>query len=587
MIAATNFPVLIAGPVRRVSAGLAACAVALTVAMAASLAQEPTAPRPVGDTVLRLPLSDTDMDKVYGAVGHRLVWESPADREALRVAIAGLPAHGLRDDGFAPTIAALDRVANAERLSPEVDLAISRGALRYARALRGQLIRFAALEGDWAIRPEAYDAAAALGSAAAAGDLANHLASHAPTSDAYRAMQSALARYRAIEAAGGWPKVPEKPEAPPPVEQTVAEVAPARTPAIASDLTIAPPSALPANAVLPDGTIAPPEPSKFPVLEPGARDSRVPALRARLAAEGETLDGVDDLYDPALVEAMKRFQTRHGLLVDGRVGERSFRALNTSAGYRARQIALNLERMRWEPRATPPLMVRVNVPDAHVDLLENGTSVLRMRVVVGARKTSTPALASAIDRITVWPRWTLPYSIASKEQLPQLQQNADHLASQNMIILGRDGDPHGRDIDWSAYSASNFPFRLQQRPGPDNALGTFRFNFDNRFAVYLHDTPKKKGFARAVRAASHGCVRLEDARGLALALLGRDKGLSEAEIDAMLTARRTRDVSLETPVQVRLVYFTVFTESDGQIHFRTDLYDRDATLARAMDQARI
>jgi murein L,D-transpeptidase YcbB/YkuD len=563
----------------------AACAVALALALPANAAQVSSTLRPTGDAVLRLPLSDTDMDKVYGAVGHRLLWQVAADREALRAAIAGLESHGLTIAGFAPALAAIDR-AGEGAATPEDDLAISRGAVRYARALRGQLIRFAALDDDWAIRPEPYDAAAELGRAAVAGDLATYLASQAPTSGAYHALQTALLRYRSIEAEGGWPKVPDQPEAPPPpaLEQRVAQAPP--DPANASDLTIAKPSALPPNAVLPDGTIAPAEPPKFPVLEPGARDSRVPPLRARLAAEGEPVAGADDLYDAALVEAMKRFQARHGLLVDGRVGERSFRALNTSAGYRARQIELNLERLRWEPRAEPTRMVRVNVPDAQADLLENGARLLRMRVVVGTRKTSTPALASAIDRITVWPRWTLPYSIASKEQLPKLKQNANHLAEQNIIILGRDGDPHGRDIDWSAYSAGDFPFRLQQRPGPDNALGTFRFNFDNRFAVYLHDTPKKKGFARSVRAASHGCVRLEDARGLALALLGRDKGLGEAEIDELLAAQRTRDIMLNAPVPVRLVYFTAFIESDGQVHFRSDLYDRDTTLARAMERAR-
>lgn len=590
-------PFSAAGGWRRLtSAGL----LALSLSGAAAAAENESAAamgadlRPAANAVLQLPLSETEIDTVYRAVDHRLLWTAAADRDAFRAAIRALETHAVSQAGFAPTLEALERAALAAAPNAADDLAITRGALRYAKAMRGQLIRFAALEEDWALRPAPYDAPTELGRAAASGDIAGFLAAQPPTSPAYGIMKAALARYREIEAQGGWPVVPPKPIAPPPVAQPIEPTMAAAMPdaSTASDLTIANPSALPANAVLPDGTLAPAEPPKFPVLEPGARDSRVPALRARLAAEdaaeGEvvTVAADDDLYDSALVDAMKRFQERHGLMVDGRVGERSFAALNVSAGARARQIALNLERLRWEPRTEPARHVLVNVPDAHMDLIENGVSVLRMRVVVGARKTSTPTLASAIDRITVWPRWTLPYSIATKEQLPKLQQNPSHLAEQNIVLLGRDGDPHGRDIDWSAYSTANFPFRLQQRAGPDNALGTFRFNFNNRFAVYLHDTPKKKGFARAVRAASHGCVRLEDARALALALLGRDKGMSETEIDALLAAGRTRDLTLATPVPVRLIYLTAFAGANGVIQFRNDIYGRDATLARVLERTR-
>lgn len=540
--------------------------------------------RPMGAALLRLPLAEAEIDSIYRPAGYRLLWSAAPDRAALRAALEGIEAHGLRRDGFEPALAALDRAET--KLTPEDDLAISRGALRYARAMHGQLVSTESLEEDWDIRPAPFDAAGELGAAAARGALSAFLIGVQPSAFDYRALQAALARYRALAAAGGWPRVPALPpmlpDSPPP-----GVAAPPPNPN-AGETTVASLSAFPPNAVQPDGTLVPAEAPRFPVLEPGADDPRVPPLRARLAADGEPqVAGAGTVYDPPLVAAMQRFQERHGLLVDGRIGERSFAALNVSAETRARQIALNLERLRWEPRTAPARWVRVNVPDAHLDLFENGTSVLRMRVVVGARKTSTPSLAGVIDRVTVWPRWTLPYSIASKEQLPKLKQNINHLAEQNIVVVGHEGDPHGRDIDWRLYREGNFPFRLRQLAGPDNALGRFRFNFNNRFAVYLHDTPTKKTFTRSVRAASHGCVRLEDARALALALLGPDRGWGEAEIDALLAETKTQDFNLKTKVPVRLVYFTVFVESDGRVNFRSDLYGRDATLARALERARI
>jgi murein L,D-transpeptidase YcbB/YkuD len=558
-----------------IALGLAAASNAAPSNAAASNAAGASAPlRPAGDAVLALPLAQTEIDTVYRAVDYRLLWQSPGDREALRTAIAALPSHGLDAAAFAPVAALLATTASP---TPQDDLALTRAALRYARVLRGQSLRFAALGSDWAIRPPAYDAPHALAQSAAAGDIAGFLAAQPPATPHYRAMQQALARYRAIAADGGWPRVPERPTPQPDAAAAFAALAP--DPATASD----------AQAPAADGATIPPEPPGFPVLEPGLRDSRVPALRARLAVEDQAVIIAADepeLYDPALVAALARFQARHGLLVDGRMGERTLRALNVPAAERAAQIALNLERMRWEPRTAAVREIRVNVPDAHLDLLENGASVLRMRVVVGTRSTRTPALASAIERITVWPRWTIPYSIATKDQLPKLKQNINHLAEQNIVVIGREGDPYGREIDWAAYSTANFPFRLQQRPGPANALGAFRFNFDNRFAVYLHDTPKKKAFTRSLRAASHGCVRLEDAERLAAALLAYDRGSDAAQLAALLAAGRTRELALSTPVPVRLVYFTAFIESDGVVQFRSDLYGRDATLARALGQTR-
>ena len=261
--------------------------------------------------------------------------------------------------------------------------------------------------------------------------------------------------------------------------------------------------------------------SPGPVLRPGDSSVRIPLLRRRLATEDDLVSPTPrEDYDAALENAVRRFQARHGLDVDGIIGPETLRALTLPASDRIRQIELNLERWRWLPRDLGRRYVTVNAADATLQVMEDGRAVLASRVVVGDLRHPTPVVQTRIDAVILNPPWNVPMSIAVEEILPRLRRRPGYLADNDIVIRDRrETDPFGRAIDWRSVPADACPFQLQQQPGPKNLLGRIKFDTPNRFDVYLHDTPIRSLFERMARTASHGCVRVEQARQLAAYLL--------------------------------------------------------------------
>ena len=297
-------------------------------------------------------------------------------------------------------------------------------------------------------------------------------------------------------------------------------------------------------------------------IEPGAKGDVVKALRARLAVEGD-LDPAQargDTYDPAVVAAMKHFQLRHGLEADGRVGVSTLTTLNVSAADRVEQIKLTLERWREMPRNFPASRVVVNIPSAELTLYRDGETALTSRVVVGDVDHPTPVLSARIISALFNPPWNVPASITKKELVPKIKHDPGYLERNHYVYVGS---------------------RIQQTPGPWNALGGVKFELPNPLDVYLHDTPAKPLFNRPVRAASHGCVRVQQARPLASTLLG-DAWPAEA-VDGAIAAGQTKRVYLKVVMPVYLLYLTAFTDEDGTAEFRDDIYGRDHDLADALE----
>jgi murein L,D-transpeptidase YcbB/YkuD len=225
---------------------------------------------------------------------------------------------------------------------------------------------------------------------------------------------------------------------------------------------------------------------------------------------------------------------------------------------RAAQIRANLERLRWLPREEPPTRVDVNTAAQTFVYYENGQPAVTMLAAAGKPGDETPMLASKIDHIVLNPPWNVPEGIAQEELYPKGEA---YLAANNFIQV--DG-------------------RLVQQPGPDSALGLVKFDFDNPYAVYLHDTPAKAAFNQAQRAVSHGCVRLQHAVPFAKLLLSRQPGWSEARVDQVLATGQTTTVKLENSVPVRLLYLTAFPDA-GRTAFRADIYGWDGELLRLLD----
>ncbi|WP_084649897.1 L,D-transpeptidase family protein [Stappia stellulata] len=318
-------------------------------------------------------------------------------------------------------------------------------------------------------------------------------------------------------------------------------------------------------------------------LKPGMSDPRLAVLRERLAQQDLFTAGshAGDVYDGALVAAVELFQERHGLTVDGIIGKNTLAEINVPIETRIEQMELNMERRRWMPDDLGARYVFVNLADQNLKVVKADKTVHTARVVVGKPYHATPVFSDQITYAEVNPYWTVPYSIATREYLPQLQRNPGTLQSKNIRIFSgnREIDPYA--VNWQAYGRGNFPFTLRQDPGNGNALGRIKFMFPNKFSIYIHDTPSKSLFSRSQRSFSHGCIRTENPFDLGEVLLG-DDGWTKAKLLSVRSAGKRRVIKLKDPVPVHLTYLTAWVNKDGSTHFRRDIYDRDKVLKKAI-----
>lgn len=447
---------------------------------------------------LRAAVQDPADRRLYEARQFQPLWTG-AQMEALRAAIADAPRHGLVAADFADFDALPADPAARE-------LALTRAARGYARALANGKVDPKSLTDIYTLPRPSVDVDAGLRDAAAAGGLGDWFAGLAPQSDAYRRLSDAYLRYRDKAAA--------EPEA---------SVAGGKT------------------------------------LKPGDGDPRVPAIAEALRAKGLLGGqgaGANDRYDQRIAAAVRQLQQANGLEVDGLFGPNTRAALNAGAADRARQIAVNMERLRWLARSEPATRIDVNTAAARLTYWRDGQKIDERRVAVGQQGWETPRLGSPMFRLVANPTWTVPKSIEEQELAPK---GADYLRRNNMER--RDG--------W-----------IVQQPGPDNALGQVKFDMKNDHAIYLHDTPAKSVFQRADRHVSHGCVRVAEALAFARKI-AEDQGKLAAFEEALATGEETF-VPLAREVPVRLLYLTAMPSADGKIAFYDDAYGWDDKLANKL-----
>ncbi len=362
--------------------------------------------------------------------------------------------------------------------------------------------------------------------------LAVHAAGEPPPADVLR-LRDALSRYQQLAATGGWP-------------------------------------ALPAGIT----------------LQPGQRDARVVALRDRLRITGDFsgTPGTADawFFDGGLQRALRDFQARHGLPATGVPDERTLDALNVPAADRVQQLQATLTRWGWLPRDFGPRYLWVNVPGGSLELVEDGVTTLAMRVIAGHPDRPTPSFQDTVSAIVVNPPWSVPRTIAVEDLLPTQQEDPTFLARLGIRVLDRNGrelDP--ARIDWQAVSPDRFPYRLRQDPGPLNSLGRLKFVLANPWDIFLHDTPSRRLFDLNSRTLSSGCIRLEQPEQLAERLVG---AASAATLDlvaaeaAPTAAPTTRTLTIPQPIPLYVVYLTSWVTPEGVVHFRPDVYGRDARL---------
>jgi murein L,D-transpeptidase YcbB/YkuD len=324
-------------------------------------------------------------------------------------------------------------------------------------------------------------------------------------------------------------------------------------------------------------------------LEKGTASDRVAQLRGRLAASGdleavETKEG--DLFDEKLEQSVIIFQKRHGLKADGIVGSATFNALNVPLKQRIRQLELNMERLRWILSNQEPRSIVVNIANFTLDVIEDGKSVLSMKVVVGKPYLSTPVFTEKMTYIIINPPWNVPDSIARKEILGSIKKHPHYLVEQNIKVLrGRGSQKEEIDpetIDWSKITPGNLPYRFRQEPGPLNPLGRLKFMLPNKYDVYLHDTSARRLFSADMRAFSHGCTRIEKPIELAEYLLRDDPVWTRKRLLAAMETGLERQVILPHPLNVHFLYLTAWVDDEGVLQFRNDIYGRDSLLDEAL-----
>ncbi len=320
------------------------------------------------------------------------------------------------------------------------------------------------------------------------------------------------------------------------------------------------------------------------VIKPDTSDPRVVVLRERLLAEqGLTATNAQnsELYDEGLQSDVRRFQSRHGLEADGVIGQKTFRVLNRSVDERIDQLRLSLERARWLMRDLDGSFVLVNIAGARTYLVRSDDTIWTTRSITGSQYRKTPVFRDTIKYMEFNPTWTVPSSIFRKDKLSRIRKDPGYLERNGYRVRNRDGafvSPLA--VNWSA---ANPAVTLVQSPGPKNALGLVKFMFPNEYSVYLHDTSDRGLFDRNERNLSSGCVRLEHPFEFANLLMEGDPDWSQARMQSILDSKKTTRIDLPQPIPVLLTYWTAWVE-DGEVHFREDIYERDAAILKALNE---
>lgn len=340
------------------------------------------------------------------------------------------------------------------------------------------------------------------------------------------------------------------------------------------------------------------KPANAPV--PGDTWPGWPAVAQRLRVWGDLVDrpaqadpnaatATQAVDAAAVTEALRAFQQRHGLAVDGVPGPATRAALDTPPAARAAQLALTLERLRWRPQPAAERWLFVNLPAFEVKLVERiggrPQACATVPVIVGqARGHATPQLLAEVQAIEFSPFWNVPPSIARQELVPQLRRDpaaAARLGYEAVLASGQiasAADPAVLDAVLAGRA------RLRQRPGEHNALGSIKFVFPNPDNVYLHHTPSVGLFERARRDFSHGCVRVQDPLAVAMFLLRDQPDWPADRVQAAMAGGTSRTLRLLRPVPIVIAHETAFVGDDGRLNFRADLYGLDAALGAALRQ---
>jgi L,D-transpeptidase YcbB len=311
-------------------------------------------------------------------------------------------------------------------------------------------------------------------------------------------------------------------------------------------------------------------------LKLGVEAPEVEDLRRRLMISGDLSQtaGISPSFDTYVDAAVKRFQARHGLPVDGVLGKFSLAAMNVSAPVRLGQLQTNLARISEKAaEALGQRYVMVNIPAAQVEAVENGRVVQRHTAIVGKIDRQSPLVNSAINEVIINPYWNAPESIVRKDIIPLMRKDPTYLEKNHIRIIGPSGEIDPTTVDWNTEDAAKF--LLRQDPGANNAMASVKINFPSPDGVYMHDTPQQGLFGKLMRFESSGCVRVQNVRDLVTWLLRDTPGWNRQRFEQTIKSGANTPVALAQAVPVTWVYVSAWSTGDGVAQFRDDIYGRD------------
>jgi len=311
--------------------------------------------------------------------------------------------------------------------------------------------------------------------------------------------------------------------------------------------------------------------------------SLIPTLiYQRLSEEDSTLSSENAPDSLQVSRAIKKYQKRKEIKADGKISSALVERLNNTDKQKFVRVAINLDRYKLLP-VLPEQYIFVNIPSYYLRLVQNDTVVLKSRVVVGKPITRTPIITSAINNMITYPKWTIPESIIKKEILPGLKNDPGYTLRKGYSIVDEEGNEiNPYTVKWAKYK-QGIPYKVVQGSGDDNALGVLKFNFPNKYSVYLHDTNQRYLFSNKKRALSHGCVRVQAWNELAKFILRNDSLNSKNAIpldslDTWLATKQKKYVPVRRPIPVFIRYFTCDVSNEGKLVFYEDVYGEDETI---------
>jgi murein L,D-transpeptidase YcbB/YkuD len=320
------------------------------------------------------------------------------------------------------------------------------------------------------------------------------------------------------------------------------------------------------------------------LLRPGSQNAAILEIRKHL---GDTK--TSDIYDEALKEKVEDFQRLNGLAADGLIGQRSFNAINQTRTQKLVKVIANLERRRWVRRPMPLKYVAVNIPEMHLQAVENNKVMFEMPVIIGREKRPTMSFVDAIEGIRFNPSWYVPDTIKQQDYLPELKKNPHALDEKGIAFRLKDvngvHEVATTDIDWAKVTNDDLKnIQMVQGPGDDNALGAIRVLMPNRYDIYLHDTNAPELFKKDDRALSSGCVRLSEPRRMANFVLEQNPGWADHKIDEYIAKQKVIERQATVPVPVYLFYFTVWLDDKDRTVIANDVYGFDLKLVQALQK---